>query len=270
MTDAVGHCSFCGATRGPFSKVEGCHGVDLHPLPEVRQAQRHPPRPVRPGPFRYDSRRCGRAGVAANWVGAEAAAIARSSRSCAAAGGCEQMARMYQSRPGWLERQPRRPRTVVQRRQRPTAMRCAPADRLCANPVAPETDVGAAKPRPCGERRCRGRTPQHACLANGLCPKECSTTSTRDSGGGVRSRRVKMLCTCASAVGAEERRSRGLLERPSAMRARTWRSVGEPWMGRGCVAATAGARPRVDDDPPVATRCTRRPPQHVGDAGLSR
>ena len=40
MTDAEGHCSFCGATSGPFAKVEGLFTVLICiPCLEVRQAQ---------------------------------------------------------------------------------------------------------------------------------------------------------------------------------------------------------------------------------------
>jgi hypothetical protein len=40
VTDGAGHCSFCGATRGPFAKVEGLFTVLICiPCLEVRQAQ---------------------------------------------------------------------------------------------------------------------------------------------------------------------------------------------------------------------------------------
>jgi hypothetical protein len=52
VTDVGGHCSFCGATRGPFAKVEGLFTVLIYvPCLEVRQAQpstrlgRHDPGP---------------------------------------------------------------------------------------------------------------------------------------------------------------------------------------------------------------------------------
>jgi hypothetical protein len=52
VTDVGGHCSFCGATRGPFAKVEGLFTVLICiPCLEVRQAQpstrlgRHDPGP---------------------------------------------------------------------------------------------------------------------------------------------------------------------------------------------------------------------------------
>jgi hypothetical protein len=40
VTDTAGHCSFCGATSGPFAKVEGLFTVLICiPCLEVRQAQ---------------------------------------------------------------------------------------------------------------------------------------------------------------------------------------------------------------------------------------
>jgi hypothetical protein len=40
VTGEGGHCSFCGATRGPFAKVEGLFTVWICiPCLEVRQAQ---------------------------------------------------------------------------------------------------------------------------------------------------------------------------------------------------------------------------------------
>jgi hypothetical protein len=40
VTDEAGHCSFCGATRGPFAKVEGLFTVLICiPCLEIRQAQ---------------------------------------------------------------------------------------------------------------------------------------------------------------------------------------------------------------------------------------
>jgi hypothetical protein len=40
VTDAAGHCSFCGAASGPFAKVEGLFAVLICiPCLEVRQAQ---------------------------------------------------------------------------------------------------------------------------------------------------------------------------------------------------------------------------------------
>jgi hypothetical protein len=54
VTDAVGHCSFCGATSGPFSKVVGLFTVLICiPCLEVRQARSdfclglHNPGPIR-------------------------------------------------------------------------------------------------------------------------------------------------------------------------------------------------------------------------------
>jgi hypothetical protein len=40
VTGAAGHCSFCGATHGPFATVEGLFTVQICiPCLEVRQAQ---------------------------------------------------------------------------------------------------------------------------------------------------------------------------------------------------------------------------------------
>jgi len=40
VTDAAGHCSFCGATSGPFAKVEGLFTVLICiPCLGIRQAQ---------------------------------------------------------------------------------------------------------------------------------------------------------------------------------------------------------------------------------------
>ena len=54
MTGAGGQCSFCGATSGPFTKVEGLFTVWICiPRLEVRQAQpdtrldRHAPARIR-------------------------------------------------------------------------------------------------------------------------------------------------------------------------------------------------------------------------------
>jgi uncharacterized membrane protein len=55
VTDATGHCSFCGASSGPFAKVEGLFTVLICiPCLEVRQAgppdqQRQPGQQPRPG-----------------------------------------------------------------------------------------------------------------------------------------------------------------------------------------------------------------------------
>ena len=55
VTDEAGHCSFCGATAGPFATVEGLFTVLICiPCLEVRQAQSdtrlglHGPAPIRP------------------------------------------------------------------------------------------------------------------------------------------------------------------------------------------------------------------------------
>jgi hypothetical protein len=112
VTDVGGHCSFCGATRGPFAKVEGLFTVLICiPCLEVRQAQpstrlgRHDP-----GPYPLMTRGEVRESLELlpSWVRAQKAAANRQlitvMRQRLAAG--EQVARMYQE-PGlaWLERQ---------------------------------------------------------------------------------------------------------------------------------------------------------------------
>ena len=112
MTDAAGHCSFCGATGGPFSKVEGLFTVLICiPCLEVRQAQPDTRLSLQdPGPYRVMTRAQLRASLELlpSWVLAQKAAANRQliaiTRQRLAAG--EQVARMYQE-PGlaWLERQ---------------------------------------------------------------------------------------------------------------------------------------------------------------------
>jgi hypothetical protein len=55
VSDEGAHCSFCGATAGPFAKVEGLFTVLICiPCLEVRQPQPdtrigiHDPAPIRP------------------------------------------------------------------------------------------------------------------------------------------------------------------------------------------------------------------------------
>jgi hypothetical protein len=110
VTGEGGHCSFCGATRGPFATVEGLFTVVICiPCLEVRQAQpvtglgRHDP-----GPYPLMTRSEMRESLALlpSWVLAQKAAANRQliaiMRQRLAAG--EQVARMYQE-PGlaWLE-----------------------------------------------------------------------------------------------------------------------------------------------------------------------
>jgi hypothetical protein len=112
VTKKAGHCSFCGAIRGPFAKVEGLFTVWICiPCLEVRQAQPgvrlglHDPGPYPPmtGAEMRESLE-----LLPSWVLAQKAAANRQliavMRQRLAAG--EQVARMYQE-PGlaWLELQ---------------------------------------------------------------------------------------------------------------------------------------------------------------------
>jgi hypothetical protein len=109
---AGGHCSFCGATSGPFAKVEGLFTVLICiPCLEVRQAQPatrlgpHDPGPY--PPMTHDQMRASLE-LLPSWVLAQKAAANRQviavTRQRLAAGAA--VARMYQQ-PGlaWLERQ---------------------------------------------------------------------------------------------------------------------------------------------------------------------
>jgi len=104
------HCSFCGATGGPFAEVEGLFTVWICiPCLEVRQAQpgtrlgRHDPGP---SPLMTRSELRESLALLPSWVLAQKAAANRQliavMRQRLAAG--EQVARMYQE-PGlaWLE-----------------------------------------------------------------------------------------------------------------------------------------------------------------------
>jgi hypothetical protein len=124
VTDEAGHCSFCGATSGPFAKVEGLFTVWICiPCLEVRQAQpatrlgRHDP-----GPYPLMTRAQMRESLALlpSWVLAQKAAANRqviaATRQRLAAG--EQVARMYQE-PGlaWLEGQAEAAEELLAERQ---------------------------------------------------------------------------------------------------------------------------------------------------------
>ena len=112
MTDAAGHCSFCGTTSGPFATVEGLFTVLICiPCLEVRQAQPDTRVGVHDfGPYPAMTRAEMRESLALlpSWVLAQKAAANRQviavMRQRLAAG--EEVARMYQE-PGlaWLERQ---------------------------------------------------------------------------------------------------------------------------------------------------------------------
>jgi len=112
VTDEAGHCSFCGATAGPFATVEGLFTVLICiPCLEVRQARSDTHLGLHgPGPYPAMTRAEMRESLALlpSWVLAQKAAANRQliavMRQRLAAG--EQVARMYQE-PGlaWLERQ---------------------------------------------------------------------------------------------------------------------------------------------------------------------
>jgi hypothetical protein len=108
VTGEGGHCSFCGATGGPFATVEGLFTVVICiSCLEVRQAQpatgRHDPGP---SPLMTREEMRDSLALLPSWVLAQKAAANRQRiaimRQRLAAG--EQVARMYQE-PGlaWLE-----------------------------------------------------------------------------------------------------------------------------------------------------------------------
>ena len=124
MTGAGGQCSFCGATSGPFTKVEGLFTVWICiSCLEVRQARPdtrvglHDPSPyppMTPAEMRESLK------LLPSWVLAQKAAANRQviavMRQRLAAG--EQVARMYQE-PGlaWLERQAEAAEQLLAERQ---------------------------------------------------------------------------------------------------------------------------------------------------------
>lgn len=124
MTGAARHCSFCGASRGPFAKVEGLFTVWIcSPCLEVRQAQPdtrlglHDPSPY-PPMTRSEMRES--LELLPSWVLAQKAAANRQviaiMRERLAAG--EEVARMFQE-PGlaWLERQAETAEQLLAKRQ---------------------------------------------------------------------------------------------------------------------------------------------------------
>ena len=124
MTDEAGHCSFCGATRGPFPAVEGLFTVLICiPCLEVRQPHSDTCLGLDdPGPYPAMTRADMRASLELlpSWVLAQKAAANRQviavTRQRLAAG--EQVARMYQE-PGlaWLERQAEAAEQLLAERQ---------------------------------------------------------------------------------------------------------------------------------------------------------
>jgi hypothetical protein len=124
MTDETGHCSFCGATSGPFSKVEGLFTVWICiPCLEIRQPQpatrlslydSGPYPPMTPAEMRESLE------LLPSWVLAQKAAancqlIAVMCQRLAAS---QQVARMHQE-PGlaWLERQAETAERLLAERQ---------------------------------------------------------------------------------------------------------------------------------------------------------
>jgi hypothetical protein len=124
VTDEAGHCSFCGATGGPFAKVEGLFTVWICiPCLEIRQAQPNTRLGLHgPGPYPLMTSAEMRESLALlpSWVLAQKAAANRQvnamMRQRLAAG--EEVARMYQE-PGlaWLERQAEAAEDLLAERQ---------------------------------------------------------------------------------------------------------------------------------------------------------
>jgi hypothetical protein len=124
VTDEAGRCSFCGATSGPFAKVEGLFTVLICiPCLEIRQAHSDTRLGLHdPGPFPLITRAEMRESLALlpSWVLQRKAAANRQviavTRQRLAAG--EQVARMYQE-PGlaWLERQAEAAEALLAERQ---------------------------------------------------------------------------------------------------------------------------------------------------------
>ncbi len=124
MTGAAGPCSFCGATIGPFARVEGLFTVWICiPCLEVRLAQPATRLGLHdPGSYPPMTRDQLRASLELlpSWVLAHKAAANRNlvavTRQRLAAG--EQVARMYQE-PGlvWLERQAEAAEQLLAERQ---------------------------------------------------------------------------------------------------------------------------------------------------------
>jgi hypothetical protein len=102
VTEGPGHCSFCGATTGPFTKVEGLFTVLM--CFDCQAARGHSAAPY-PAMTRAEMRES--LGLLPSWVLEQKAAANRQviaiMRRRLAAG--EEVARMYQE-PGlaWLER----------------------------------------------------------------------------------------------------------------------------------------------------------------------
>jgi hypothetical protein len=103
VTDDAGHCSFCGATSGPFTKVEGLFTVLM--CANCQAARGHGPGPY-PPMTRAEMRES--LALLPSWALEQKAAANRQviaiMRQRLAAG--EEVARMYQEPAlAWLERQ---------------------------------------------------------------------------------------------------------------------------------------------------------------------
>ena len=115
MTEGPGHCSFCGATIGPFTKVEGLFTILM--CFDCQAARGHSAAPY---PAMTRAEMCESLGLLASWGLEQKAAANRQviaiMRRRLAAG--EQVARMYEE-PGlaWLERQAEVAEDLVAERQ---------------------------------------------------------------------------------------------------------------------------------------------------------
>jgi hypothetical protein len=115
VTDAAGHCSFCGATSGPFAKAQGLFTVLM--CADYQAARGHGAGPY-PAMTRAEMRES--LELLPSWVLAQKAAANRQviavMRQRLAAG--EEVARMYQ-KPGlaWLERQAEAAEDLLTERQ---------------------------------------------------------------------------------------------------------------------------------------------------------
>jgi len=124
VTGEGGHCSFCGASRGPFATVAGLFTVLICiPCLEIRQAQpdtRLGPDDSGPYPLMTPAEMRESLELLPSWVLEQKAAVNRQviavMRQRLAAG--EQVARMYQGPGlGWLERQAEAAEQLLAERQ---------------------------------------------------------------------------------------------------------------------------------------------------------
>jgi hypothetical protein len=117
VTDEAGHCSFCGSTIGPFTKVQGLFTVLMCADCQAARGHSAGPYPVMTRAQMEESLE-----LLPSWVLEQKAAGNRQviavMRERLAAG--EEVARMYQE-PGlaWLERQAEAAEELLARRQAP-------------------------------------------------------------------------------------------------------------------------------------------------------